>query len=134
MRDEHGLEMYPDVGAFYDQHEEARYSIESDYGVWWKDDDGGNWRVSYVHATGHVYAIGSGSTMASVLNIGGEAVAIIAAGNLNGPVVVFGRLNIPKSADSHRTPADDVLEGWAVECGKQGSLAWALERVREAST
>lgn len=151
------LETYPNIEAFYAAFPPARDSVESDYGCWWKDDDGGNWRVTYVHDTGHVYAVAAGCTIATHLRIGGEVVAIVSAGDNEGPVVILGqlraftqgrearlkreRLERWKASGYRRELAADIhsseppeagaaLQGWAERCGEQGSLAWALQRVR----
>lgn len=139
------LETHPDIEAFYSAHEAARYSGESDYGVWWKDDDGGNWRVTYVHETGHVYAICQGGTVSRRARIGGSPVDIVSAGAGAGPVVVMGILQPFPREEEERVrrehwagvappePAESVLDGWAQKCGQQGSLAWAFNRIRHAS-
>ena len=62
---------FPTMMDYYYACPEACRSPESDYGVWWKDDDGGNWRVSFVHHTGHFYAVCLGGTIAREIVIGG---------------------------------------------------------------
>lgn len=151
------LATYPNIEAFYDAHPTARHSIESDYGCWWKDDDGGNWRVTYVHETGHVYAIAAGSTISNQVRIGGEVVAVVSAGNDKGPVVILAqlraftqerearlkreRLERWKASGYSRKLAAEIrsseppevaaaLDGWATKCGEQGSLAWVLAQIR----
>ena len=50
---------YPSLEAFYSENENRRRSTEADYGVWWINDRGwGHCRVSYLQATGEVYATG----------------------------------------------------------------------------
>ncbi len=118
------IESYPTIEAYYDAHEPARISAESDYGVWWRDDDGGLWRVSYVHNTGHVYAIcqTSGGARTQILRIGGENMISVCAndGDRAGPVVIIATLE---------ACAETALEGWADVCGGQGSLRWVFERL-----
>lgn len=160
MMDLARLETFPDIEAFYNAHPAARHSVESDYGCWWKDDGGGNWRVTYVHDTGHVYAIGSGSTSSRSVRVGGEEVAVITPGESHGPVVILGqlptftkereaqvkseRLEAWKASGYSRALSLGVysseppeiaaaLEGWAQKCGEQGSLAWALAQIRRAA-
>lgn len=134
------LQSYPDVEKYYQDHPDARPSPESDYGVWWRDDDGGVWRVTYVHTTGHVYAIRSSSTGANSerVNVGGQVAVLVSAGREAGPVVILGKLEPWEDSDdpgdwSPPEPAERALEGWAEVCGSQGSLAWVLERVGGAS-
>jgi hypothetical protein len=137
-------ESYPNVDGFYDAHPAARLSPESDYGVWWKGPDGDNWRVTYVHETGHVYAIGQGGTRSGRMVLGGEDVLVVSAGKLSGPVVILGQLApFPRELEeaTRRTnrygvappgPAEAALDGWVQKCGEQGSLEWALDRVQRA--
>lgn len=47
------------IEVFYDERPERRFSGEADYGVYWRA-NGRNWplwRVSYIHATGEIYAV-----------------------------------------------------------------------------
>lgn len=50
---------YPTLKAFYDADARREPSREADYGAHWTDAHGGwpYWRVSYIQATGEVYAI-----------------------------------------------------------------------------
>jgi hypothetical protein len=135
------LDQFPDVEAFYRFEPRAERSGESDYGVWWRDDDGGVWRVSYVHDTGHVYAVRLGGVRSDFLRLGAEEVVLVSAGDEVGPVVILGRI-APRPWRSRREtffggrrddePAEEALKGWTEECGQQGSLAWALARVQAA--
>lgn len=129
----HEFEQFPDIEAYYAAHPEARASVESDYGVWWKDEDGGNWRVTYVHETGHVYAICLGSTSSGLVSIGGEEAVMVSAGDgRSGPVVILGTIEACGDIGLRAPdPAERVLEGWADKCGEQGSLAWVIGRLRE---
>lgn len=135
-------ESYPHIGAFYDAHPTARRSVESDYGVWWKGPDGDNWRVTYVHETGHVYATRQGGTHSGRMVLDGEEVFFVSAGASNGPVVILGRLApFPREVEEETRrrsrygvappdPAERALDGWSGVCGEQGSLEWAYQRVQ----
>ena len=152
---------YPNIEAYYRAWPAARDSVESDYGVWWRDDDGGIWRVTYVHETGHVYAILVGPRGATrrAARIGGQPVVMISAADddhLPGPVAILGALDTwtdeqeraagRAATEAWRTagfraprpewpqdPAGRLLDGWADICGQQGSLAWVMQRVAGAS-
>jgi hypothetical protein len=153
------LETYPSIQAFYTRYAEARHSAESDYGVWWRDADGGVWRVTYVHDTGHVYAV-RGSHWSGAVTLGDHEVLVVSAGNGEGLVVILGRLPTftleregqlqrelrdawaesgyarelaPRSQYSGPPEMEYAFEGWAEVCGTQGSLEWAYQRVRSSS-
>lgn len=135
------LDSFPTVEAFYLEHPAAHRSPESDYGVWWRDDDGGVWRVTYVHHTGHVYAVRSAGVRSGVANIGGQRCVLVSAGPGDGPVIILGQLPTfsdereaeVRAASPYRVAAppemERAMEGWPDQCGPQGGLAWVLERV-----
>lgn len=142
-------ESYPNIEAFYTRVSGARHSPESDYGVWWKGPDGDNWRVTFVHDTGHVYAIRLGGTV-SFIDTSIDA-AVISAGQGEGPVIVLGQLKPFTEADEARAkqeardrgewrrvhaagnpPLEKYIKRWAERCGEQGSLEWMAERIRKA--
>lgn len=134
-------ESYPNIEAFYTRVSGARHSPESDYGVWWKGPDGDNWRVTFVHATGHVYAIRLGGTV-SFIDSSIDA-AVISAGRGEGPVIVLAQLKPFTEEDEARArrehfagvanpPIEKYIKRWAEKCGEQGSLEWMAERVRKA--
>ena len=120
------MNFYPSLEAFYSANEARRRSPEADYGVWWRDDRrDGSCRVSYVQATGEVYAV----------HIGGP-----------GQVEILGV--VPPDPDdrnsTHLAPRqrlqltfyrtlDRILEGWAEHCGTMSGLAWVRERLAQAS-
>jgi len=132
---------FPDIEAYYEAEPAARLSPESDYGCWWRDADGGVWRVSYVHETGDVYAIRSRGVESGLFRLGQEVVALVSSGRAEGPVVILGRLapwtedQAKASETPHRPmgieppPSATALEGWADFCGAQGSLDWVYYRV-----
>jgi hypothetical protein len=114
------LKIYANIEHYYDNVPAARRSGERDYGVWWKDEHGGNWRVSWVYATGDVYAIRLGRTTMIPLWAGG---GIVSAGNgREGPVILLGRV-------ADRDEMEDRVEGWAYRCGEPNSLHWIAARV-----
>ena len=124
---------FPSIDALYDAFPEARHSTESDYGVWWKDDDGGNWRVTYIHATGHLYAAYLGGTASKHAKFMGQTMLVVSAGSDRGPVVILGKTH-PFTDDrvGAADPMEEVLEGWAEVCGQQGSLSWVIDRINQS--
>ena len=110
--------VYPSLEAFYSENEARRRSPEADYGVWWKD--GGSdelWCVSYVQATGEVYAV----------HIGGVEILGIVPPDPDERT----RGDLRRELTYYRT-LDRILEGWAEHCGRPGGLAWVRERLSEA--
>ncbi len=123
---------FPSIDALYDAYPAARHSPESDYGCWWKDDDGGNWRLTFIHHTGQFYAEFSGGTVSAQTVVAGQRVQYISAGGGRGPVLIVG-IARPMMDDSMGAPdpCEKILEGWAEKCGEQGSLQWAIDRIQE---
>ena len=107
------MNFYPSLEAFYSANEARRRSPEADYGVWWRDDRrSGYCRVSYVRATGEVYAV----------HIGGqeqvEVLGVVPPDPDDRVQVGYGR-----GLTYYRT-LDRILEGWTDHCGSMGGLAW----------
>ena len=106
------MKSYPNIEAFYSENEDRRRSPEADYGVWWHDGVGAEfWRVSYVQATGEVYALNNWTGQLQVLGV------------------------IPPDADggSYYRTLDRILEGWSEHCGRLNSLAWVRERLAQSN-
>lgn len=83
--------------------EKRTRSPELDFGVWWRGErPWPTYRVSWVEATGEIYATDSRSELIDVLG------------------VVNGREEI-----------EDVLQGWADVCGKERSLYWVKDRIKK---
>jgi hypothetical protein len=98
------MNTFPNIEVFYDDDPRRRRSGESDYGVWWTDGARRwpNWRVSYIQATGEVYAK-----------------------SVNGPVEILGVVPPDPGQHYYRT-LDKLLEGWS-EGGLD--LSWVRERL-----
>ena len=103
---------YESLDAFYDDVPGRRRSGEADYGVGWTK--GGRrwpyWRVSYVHATGEVYAVEVTLT--------------------GGPVEVLGVVPPDEDDGWRRTyyrTLDRLLDGWADEPHR--SIDWVRDRL-----
>ena len=98
--------MYESLKAFYDEDPRRHRSPEADYGVHWTNGAAWPmWRVSYVQATGEVYAAELGSP---------------------GRIEVLGTVPPDKDDIYYRT-LDGLLEGWADESGRP--LSWVRERI-----
>jgi hypothetical protein len=96
------------LAEFYEQKPVRRYSREVDFGSWWREDDGPAWRVTYVAATGELYAV----CLAGLWCDYDGQVEL-----LNGqPISLAG--------------AEGMLTGWADVCGDTCSLGWVRERLR----
>ena len=114
------MNIYPNIEAFYSENEARRRSPESDYGVWWRDADCREfWRVSYVQATGEVYALNQWTGHLQVLGV------------VPPDPDERRRDGLPLGKTYYRT-LDRVLEGWTEHCGRPGGLAWVRERLAEA--
>jgi hypothetical protein len=114
---------YDSLRAFYDDRPERRASGEADYGVHWLV--GGqhwpSWRVSYVQATGELYAV--------------------SLHGLDCPVVVLGVVPPDDPADDPNPGAsrgryyftlDGILDGWADPDVSGHDLAWIVRKLASA--
>ena len=112
--------IYSSLEQFYAANEARRRSPEADYGVWWHDGVRCQfWRVSYVQATGEVYARRHQHGQVEVLGV-------------VPPDPDERRSNgLPYGKTYYRT-LDRLLEGWAEHCGRPGGLAWVRDRLAEA--
>ena len=119
---------FSSIEDFYSANEERRRSGEADYGVWWTEPGVvGNWRVSYVRATGEVYAVHFRS--------GGEVevLGIVPPDpdewkQMRTEYRVSG-IGVANKGRYYET-LDRILEGWADRCGSPGSLSWVREQLR----
>ena len=112
--------LYPNIEAFYSENEARRRSPEADYGVWWHDGVGTEfWRVSYVQATGEVYAVNPWNGQVEVLGVVPPDLEEFTPGG-----------NRTSRLTYYRT-LDRILDGWAEHCGKRNSLAWVREKLAQ---
>lgn len=117
---------FPSLDAFYDDRPapERRYSPEADFGVHWRTDGRTwpQWRVSYVKATGEVYA---------VEQTGACRVRVLAVVPPDDPAddpdpyhgVTRGR---------YYFTLDAILDGWADPDTSGHDLAWIEQRLTAA--
>ena len=104
---------YANIEVFYDENPKRRRSGEADYGVGWRGPDGASWprwRVSYIQATGEVYAV---------------------ALRGSGPVQVLGVVP-PDDADIYYKTLDKTLSGWSDEGDRP--LSWVRERLKRTAS
>ena len=102
--------LFPDLERFHSAWVNRRHSQEFDYGVHWRQgtDTSDRWRVSYIQATGEVYARREYRPL----------------------VVLLGAVP-PDEAEGgpwYRT-LERSLEGWEHRCGKPGGLEWVRDRL-----
>ena len=107
------MNSYPNIKTFYNENMARLRSGEADYGAWWHDGVGAEfWRVSYIQATGEVYAVR----------------------HQDGPVEVLGVVP-PDHLETDRGPyyrkLDRILDGWSEHCGKLNSLAWVRAKLAQ---
>lgn len=103
--------MYDGLTEFY-MSEPARWgSGEADFGVFWRDEYGQNYRVSYVQATGEVYALRLGYADTSV-----EVLAVVPPDSTEPGEVYYQTL-------------EQVLAGWVNWIHKPNSLQWVRDRL-----
>ena len=57
---------------------------------------------------------------------GAAPVDVFSTGHGDGPVIVLGRLAPFAGGPRRADPAEALLDGWADECGRPGSLAWVM--------
>ena len=99
---------FPNIEAFYDADPRRRHSGEADFGIWWTNGPRWpNWRVSYIQATGEVYAVSA-----------------------QGPVEVLGTVP-PDEGPSYYRTLDNLLDGWSDEFGRP--LSWVRERLSQTA-
>ena len=112
-------ERFANIVEFYDKRG-GKLSGEVDFGVWWWEENKNvAHRVSWVADTGDVYAVNQ--VKGTVELLGKTAPCTHGYHPIGKPIDCAGR------AESER-----LLDGWAEECGKPDSLAWARERMAGA--
>lgn len=101
------------LAEFYAADPRRRGSGEADYGVWWTErgKPRPRYRVSYIQATGEVYAVALDAQMSKV-----EVLARVQPDSM-------------KPGDVYYSTLDRILDGWAEECYLPDSLAWIRGRL-----
>ena len=99
--------LYQTLQAFYDADPHRGCSPEADYGVHWRQHPWpGAWRVSYVKATGEVYALHQDQ----------------------GPLLLLGWV-APDPQEIYYATLELILDGWPAVCGQRNGLDWVKERL-----
>lgn len=108
---------------FYSNNEARRRSPEADFGVWWRNGSSLEpWRVSYIQATGEVYAVKQrGNDEVQVLGV------VPPDPDERRPQPGETRWNLRKGT-YYRT-LDRILEGWVEHCGQPRGLEWVREKL-----
>lgn len=95
-----------------------------DYGIWWRDNVGGVYRLTWLGPRRR--PAGAGAP--------GELYLLALRGSHFGSAELL--CVIPPIDDDPFEPLDGnverLLDGWAEVCGKDGSVDWIRDRVREA--
>jgi len=97
-----------DEGSFYAADPRRRTSEEAEYGALWRAEDAGGddlWRLVLICDTGEL--------------------VLMRVDPYSGPDTELRLLRVVGSPSE----ADALLEGWAEECGRPGSLSWLEERL-----
>lgn len=108
---------YQSLSEFYAADPRRASSGEADYGCWWMaDSPWPKFRVSYVRATGEVYALKLGDRPLG--DRPGE-----------GRVEVLGVVP-PDKGEHYYATLDRILDTWAEHCGSDlHGLSWVQERL-----
>jgi hypothetical protein len=128
--------MFSTRGAMLDsrlvRHFNGRFAEDGyDFGIWWRDDCGGVYRLTWVGARGRGDVALAGELYLERVNVGArdrgwfidrvELLCIIPP--------------VPTTPDENDRPeqrVSDILDGWAEVCGEPNSVAWIRDRVAEA--
>jgi hypothetical protein len=96
---------YSALAAFYRVDPRRRISRETDFGLWWRGEDGlPSYRAAWVEATGELYLVQHGP------------------GRGAGRVTLLGQ-------QADRDALERQLAGWREVCGRPGSVRWLRDRL-----
>ena len=114
-----------DLEEFYNADPRRRHSEELEFGREWSDDFGGRCEISWVEATGEVYAMREPNAQIIDDYVGGKHVVGVSDDDLLIEVlgVVAGRDAIAA-----------VMSGWEAAMPGEDSLAWVKRRVENAAS
>ena len=114
LADGKALETYPSLGEFYLGDVRRCPSDEHGFGVHWRLRGWpGLWHVSYIRATGEVYALHDRGTVIVL----GMAPADTSSEYIDRSTYWYATL-------------DGILEGWPMHCGVANGLSWVIEKLR----
>ncbi len=114
------MKVYPNLETFYSE-DSRRRPKEADYGVGWKDREGYPYRVSYVQATGEVYAVRLPDTAP---NSRVYLLGVIRPDNPD-PLAHW-----KGTGERWYTTLDTILDGWWDGIPQPASIDWVAERIQ----
>ena len=118
MQDAIGRLTFPSMGDFYAADERRLTSEECDYGVHWRLHGwAGRWRVSYVQATGEIYAVNHNRGDGLVFVLGVVAPDPVAEGDRR---------------SLYYATLERILDGWPERCGQPDGLRWVKDTLDAA--
>jgi hypothetical protein len=112
-----------DIEQFYDADPRRRESEETEFGREWSDANGMRTELSWVAATGELYAMAEPSEPVFMDPIGDTRVPDLPTDLVT--VEVLGVVN-------DRDQLQQLLAGWESEMGKPNSLQWVRDRLSAA--
>jgi hypothetical protein len=123
--------VYANITAFYAANPARERSCEADFGTWWMEwTDWPVWRVSWVSATGEIYAV----RLDGGPRLDSPDALTATAGDPVGSVEVLGVIPADPDAEVPYEPVERLLAGWEDWCGELDSLLWVRERAAAAAT
>jgi hypothetical protein len=113
-----------DLEEFYNADPRRRHSEELEFGRDWSDDFGGRCEISWVEATGEVYAMREPNAEIIDDYVGGKHVVGVDQDDL-----LIEVLGVVEGRDAIAA----VMSGWEDAMPGQDSLAWVKRRVENAA-
>lgn len=118
---------YVNLGEFYAENWQRHVSREVDFGLYWKDSYGHRFRITWVEATGEVYAVALGAISTAMLD--SETMITFGGNDDTGFVEVL-------ASGLSEEEVERRLDGWAEACGNPihgytmtDSMRWVRERL-----
>ncbi len=115
-----------DLEEFYDADPRRRHSEELEFGRDWSDERGGRCEISWVEATGEVYAMREPDAEIVDDYVGGKHL-IHKAQDEDLVIEVLGTV-------VGRDAIAAVMSGWDTQMPAENSLAWVRQRVANATS
>ena len=118
-----------DIEEFYDADPRRRSSIEVELGRDWRDADGVRYELSWVAATGELYAMREPVPSGWATPFGGIHVRHAHGADEQ---EVAGMTVVVVATVEARDRVESLLTGWQEAMGEPDSVAWLVERLRSA--
>jgi hypothetical protein len=115
-----------DLEEFYNADPRRRHSEELEFGRDWSDDFGGRCEISWVEATGEVYAMREPSPEIVDDYVGGKHLI----GKAEDEDLVIDLLGVVEGRDAIAA----VMSGWEQAMPTENSLDWVRRRVENAAS